>query len=252
MALAAPATIRGQRETAQTFEVASVKPAGPDGPLGRGVFNFPGGRIVANGCTLEKLIEEAYNIEPYQLSGGPHWIHADHYDVVAKPPESSIVSKLNPASPRAPLTQEQRAMLQALLAERFHLRIRHESTEGRVFLLVKGGSEPKLQPARNLSGYSWVGGASGGAIIGDGLQGTNATMEELARRLSIYLEHPVFDRTGLRGAFDFRYEYHSGEAQPDLVTSIVASLQGLGLKLEPAKGMVNTLIIDEVARPTLN
>lgn len=103
VALAPHPSAGEQGNGSPAFEVASIKPTTAESPLGRGVFTFPGGRVVANGCTLEKLIEEAFRVDPYQVSGGPRWIRDDRYDVEAKPPESSGVSKLNPASAKTPL-----------------------------------------------------------------------------------------------------------------------------------------------------
>jgi uncharacterized protein (TIGR03435 family) len=62
----------------------------------------------------------------------------------------------------------------------------------------------------------------------------------------------VLDKTGLTGSYDFKYEYHSGDAEQDGITSILTSVQALGLKLEPAKGPVEAWIIDQVERPAEN
>lgn len=235
------------------FEVVSIKPAGtPPAKLGRGIFPFPGGRIEGYGLKLEKLIEEAFSVQLFQVSGGPRWVYEDRYDVVAKPPDSSSSSKSNPSSPMTPLNDEQRQMLQTLLTRRFQLKYHRETKEGPVYLLVKGNKNLKLQDAKDAAERPWVGGMGGGAILGDGLWGTNISMQLLASRLSAYLEHPVLDRTGLKGSFDFKYEYHSGDAQPDVVASILTAVQGLGLKLEPAKGPVETFVIDHAEKPAEN
>lgn len=207
---------------------------------------------MAYGCTLEKLIEEAFSVQPFQVSGGPRWILEERYDIVAKPPASSESSKANPPYPKASPNDEQRRMLQTLLVDRFQLKYRRETKEGPVYLLVKGNKELKLQDAKNKDDYPWAGSIGGGAISADGLRGINCSMPELAKRLSPYLEHPVLDRTGLTGSFDFRYEYASGDAPPDTISSILASTQGLGLKLEPAKGPVETFVIDHAEKPAEN
>jgi uncharacterized protein (TIGR03435 family) len=254
IAVVAPAGASGQSVTGPpAFEVVSIKPAAaPPSQLGRGIFTFPEGRIAAYGVNLEKLIEEAFGVQPFQVSGGTRWIHEDRYDIVAKPPDSSISSRSNPPSPKTPPNDEQRQMLQTLLTDRFQLKYHRETREGPVYLLVKGNKDLKLQDARNKAEYSWVGGLGGGGILGDGLWGMNISMQLFASRLSAYLEHPVLDQTGLKGSFDFKYEYHSGDAQPDVVASILASVQGLGLKLEPGKGAVETLAIDHAEKPADN
>ncbi len=246
----APAALRGQGGP-PAFEVASVKPAVPS-PMGRGIYTYPGGRIAAYGYTLEKLIEEAFRVQPFQVSGGPRWIREDRYDVVAKPPESSKSSKSMPPYPKAPPNDEQRQMLQTLLQDRFRLQYHRETREGPVYLLVRTNKDLKLQDAKNKDDYPWAGSVGGGAFSGDGLAGINVSMEELARRLSPYLERLVLDQTGLTGSYDFKYEYHSGDAESDRIASILTSVQALGLKLEPGKSPVETWIVDRAERPAEN
>ena len=145
----------------------------------------------------QKLIEEAFDIQPFQLSGGPRWINDDRYDIVAKPPASSQSIRANPPDPKTSMNAEQRQMLQMLLVDRFRLRYHTETKLGQVYLLVKSGSKLDLQDAKNKDEYPWAGGLGGGGISGDGLAGRNESMDDLARRLAPYLGHPVLNRTGL-------------------------------------------------------
>src|SRR4051794_22930862 len=82
------------------FEVASVKPS-TAGEVG-GVYTYPGGRVGFRGCTLKYLIEQAFNVQPFQVSGGPGWMQEDRYDIDAKPPASSKSSKSMPPYAKAP------------------------------------------------------------------------------------------------------------------------------------------------------
>lgn len=253
VAVLAPAGLPGQSAAGlPSFDVASVKPAGPqENPLGRGIFTFPGGRIAAYKCPLEKLIEEAFSLQPFQISGGPGWVREDRYNIEAKPPASSKLSMSTP-SPKAPLEDEQRQMLQTLLVDRFQLKYHREAKDGPVYLLIRGNKDLKLQDAKNKGDFHWAGSLEGAAISGDGLAGENESMEDLAKRLSPYLGHPVLDRTGLKGFYDFRYEYRTDDARPDVISSILASVQGLGLKLEAGRGPVETLVIDHAEKPSEN
>jgi uncharacterized protein (TIGR03435 family) len=239
--------------SAPAFEVASVKPTGPQGgPLGVGFYTYPGGRILASACTLDYLLEQAFDIQPFQIAGGAGWIHEDRYDIDARPPASSKSSQAKPPSFKSPPNDEQRQMLQTLLADRFQLKYHRETREGPVYLLVKTNKELKLQDAKDKDAYPWAGSVAGGGPFGDGIAGVNCSMQELAKRLSPNLGHPVLDRTGLAGSFDFRFEYHSDDPRPDIVSSILTSVQGLGLKLESAKGPVETLAIDRAEKPSGN
>lgn len=233
------------------FEVASVKLSTPQERV-IGLFTYPGGRITVTNYTLRMLIEEAYSVRTFQISGGPRWIDDERYSIVAKPPASSKSSKSMPPYPKAPPNEEQLSMLQTLLADRFHLQLHRETREGPIYILAVGNRELKLKPAKSADDYPWVGGPEGGGISGTGIAGTNASMQLLASRLTGYLRRPMLDQTGLQGAFDFRFECPRDENQPDIVASIFASLQGIGLKLEAAKGPVETLVIDHAEKPSEN
>lgn len=163
-------------------------------------------------------------------------MQTERYDIDAKPPESSKSIKSMPPYPKAPPNDEQREMLQSLLAERFQLKYDRETREGPVYLLVKGSKALHLSDSKDKTAYPWAGGLGGGMIMGDGLAGINESMEDLAKRLSPYLGRPVLDRTGLTGSFDFRSEYSSDNGRPDVITMILASVQDIGLKLEHQKG----------------
>jgi uncharacterized protein (TIGR03435 family) len=243
-----PADGLAQETAAPTFEVATVKPADLMAPdrLGIGLSTYPGGRIVANKCPLDYLIEQAFDLQRFQISGAPGWVHVERFNIEAKPPASSKSSQSNPNNPKLPPNAEQRQMLQALLVHRFHLKYSMESKEGPVYLLVKTNRELKLSEAKDKNEYPWAGSVAGGAISGDGLRGTNITMTQLAERLSAYMGRPVIDQTGLTGAYDFKFEYHGDEATNDLISTILTSVQALGLKLETGKGPVKTLVIQSV------
>jgi uncharacterized protein (TIGR03435 family) len=234
------------------FEVASVKPSGPQGMIGWLVY--PGGRVVIGHSTLQMLIEYAFDVQPFQVSGGPAWMrdYQYRYEIEARPPSTSKSSKANPSTPKAPLNEEQREMLQALLIDRFQLQFHRETRQGPVYLLTLGKGALKLKEVKDKGEFEWVGSLQGAAINGDGLAGKNISMPVLAQRLSWYLKKPVFDQTRLKGFFDFRFTYATDEAQPDVISCIVTSLQGIGLKLKPSQGPSETIVIDHAEKPSVN
>jgi len=77
-----------------SFEVASVK-SWTSHELG-GVYVYAGGRVEFRGCTLLYLIQQAYNLQAFQVSGGPGWKDDERYDIDAKPPASSQSSHYMP------------------------------------------------------------------------------------------------------------------------------------------------------------
>jgi uncharacterized protein (TIGR03435 family) len=233
------------------FEVASVKPSDPHQRFLE-MLTWPGGRITVTMYTLKQLMEEAFSVQPFQISGGPRWIDEDRYDIEARPPASSKSSKANPPLSKLPPNDEQRQMLQALLVDRFQLKYHIETREGSVYSLMTGKKEPKLLKARNTDAFPWAGGVRGGPFGADGIAGTNISMTQLATRLSQPLGRPVLDKTGIEGSFDFRSEYASDDPHPDVIASILTSIQGLGLKLESSRGPVETIVIDHAEKPSAN
>lgn len=103
---------------APSFEVASVKPASPDervtGPPQDSV-----GSHTARDLTVRSLIERAYQMQPYQVSGGPEWINSEKFDIDAKVDEATA-RQLQTLSPDDQFDQKS-LMLRSLLSDRFNL-----------------------------------------------------------------------------------------------------------------------------------
>src|SRR5205807_6634176 len=95
---------------------------------------LPNGHIYFRNVPLRKIVAAAYNIDEDLVTGGPEWINSDRFNVVAK---------------AAPTTSqpERRAMLQALLAERFKLTIHHKPKPDPVYVLSLGKNGTGLQPS---------------------------------------------------------------------------------------------------------
>ncbi len=151
-------------------------------------------------------------------------MRSDRYDIDAKPPDFAKSKESMPAYSKVPLSQEQRQMLQALLAERFGLRFHRETREGAVFLLEKGSRPLKWSESKDRDKFPWAN------IVADGLRGENENMPDLASRLSEMLARPVIDRTGITGSYDFRISYVQPDDRQDTIAAIHTTLRDLGLK----------------------
>jgi uncharacterized protein (TIGR03435 family) len=210
------------------FEAASVKPTPPEGEDQRIEFQ-PGGRFRATNITLKGLLRVAYDVKGFQISGGPKWLDSARYDVEAK-------ALGNPSAP------ERLVMMQALLADRFQLKLHRESRELPVYWLVVGKSGPKIQRAADESrSYQ----------AGRGLLKTRTTMPAMANVFSNWLERVVLDRTGLQGTYDIKLEWAPEETE--IGASLFSAVQEqLGLKLEPRRGPVEILIIEGAEKPSEN
>jgi uncharacterized protein (TIGR03435 family) len=195
----------------------------------------------------------AFDTELFQAPGAPGWLndHAVRFDIEARPPASSASSKANPPYPKAPPNDEQRQMLQTLLVERFGLRFHSEKREGPIYLLRRG-SKLKLGEPKDKDAFPWAGSANGGPPFARGMAGINISMPQLAKRLTPAMGRPVLDETGLNGSFDFKTEYAPDDPSFDVISSILTSLQELGLKLEASKALVDTLVIEHAEKPSLN
>jgi len=240
----------GSRPT-PVFEVASIKRSG-QGEDVIGAFVYPGGRLVVTNYTLKMLIHEAYGVSDFQILGGPKWAGEQRYSIVAKPPSDSQSSQISPTNPKLGPPAEERLMLRALLAERFRLIIHEETREGRVFDLLLGSEGPRLTHAKDKDALPGVGYGRTGTEPPDFMQGRYASMAVFAERLSRALGHLVLDRTGLKGAFDFRIEYAQDLSESAEGPSLFRAVQQLGLRLLPTKGPVLHLVIDRVEKPSEN
>ena len=126
----------GQRPA---FEVASIKPSPPPSTPGMmriGMQRAPG-RVTYSGMSLKLLIQNAFRVKNYQISG-PAWLDSERFEIVAKLPEGA----------NADQTPE---MMQKLLAERFGLKLHRETKELPVYALVTGKNGPKLEASRGRS-----------------------------------------------------------------------------------------------------
>jgi uncharacterized protein (TIGR03435 family) len=263
-----------QAQPAQ-FEVASVK-RNTECPSGNKAVPTPG-RVILQCATLETLIQTAYgmfangtsrNPQVLEISGGPAWIKTDFYDVNAKAD----------GNPR--IEQMVGPMLQTLLEDRFKLKARRTPKEVPIYELTLSKGGPKFekakegscvpqdlnkmrQPAPGEPRPTYCGSQTldrqGQTMV---MIAHGMTMEGFAgERLPLMTGRPVVDKTGLTGMYDFRLEFalelqgRAPEANADPASApnvFTAIQQQLGLKLEPAKGSVDILVIDHAERPTEN
>jgi uncharacterized protein (TIGR03435 family) len=226
----------GQSTTpAAKFEVADVHVSAP-GADASGGARAPG-RFELRGVTMLRLIMAAYGVEEDRVMGGPSWLDVDRFDIIAKAPSCLSEATLQP-------------MLQALLAERFKLAIRHEDRPLPVYALIPGKRNPRLKEAAAGEGDCKM------ALV-DGQRTYTChgvTMASLAERLPAaapaYFDHPVVDRTGLTGAYDFTLQWTPrGRLGPETDGSV--SLfefldKQLGIKVEPSSRPAPVVVVEHV------
>jgi uncharacterized protein (TIGR03435 family) len=265
------------------FEVATIKPT-QQCNLNPGAGPTPG-RMTMCG-PLRLLIQGAYKRKyenPFSMAeaqGGPAWLDSGYYEIVAK-------AEGNPSN-------EQMAglMLQALLEERFRLKVHRDQKEVPVYFLTVAKGGPKFQPAKKESCVTSnpdnpspltspekpLARICGGIRFVDrNFEMYSVTMAGFANQISRWFDRRLVDKTGLTGVFDIHMELVPEDAGPppsavenpgDAMAGlrafagwgqrqyggvIVPALQNqLGLKVESGKGPGDTLVIDHIERPSSN
>lgn len=233
------------------FDVATIKPINPNASSMVGFLSYPGGRVKVGYATVHMLMYYAFNIQEFQIAGGPDWVTKDRYNVEALPPNSSA-SRLQKSPFIANPTDEQQKMILSLLVDRFGLKFHREIKEGPVFLLERGSKDLKMQPPKDKDAdpRAVLAMKQGGIVDGETF-GINTSMQYLAYRLTGYLHRTVLDQTGLQGTYDFNVDPYD-PTNTDVTAAAIESLKRIGLKLKAGKGPVETIVIDSVSRPTEN
>jgi uncharacterized protein (TIGR03435 family) len=257
------------------FEVASVKKNTSDDSRAP-MRTYPGGRLVVTNARLKVLIAVAFSVvDPESLIdsrvlGGPDWVDSERYDINAK---SSTEFRPSPDGP----DPEMILMLRSLLEERFKLRAHRETRELPIFELVVARADGKLGPGLHKSAVDCDALIAAGnrppREPGEpppcGLMGGpartiagGATMQQFAANLAVRSERLVVDKTGLAGRFAFTLAWTPDRMptgtpppgvppiDPDGPSIFTALQEQLGLKLKPARGPVDVLVIDRVERLT--
>ncbi len=228
---------RSTEATTPAFEVISIKP----NHSGAGGWHFDGheGNLIITNATTKFIIEYAYGLKGFQLSGGPDWSGSQRYDI-------EIQEKSLPASvTKSPYGRRggQRRVTQSLLADYFKLKLKEEAKTMPIYALVRGPGDLKMAretiPAGTKPIHYNVDKQNGMLKM----QGVSSA--DLADSLTEQLNRVVVNRTGLQGFYDLTLEWtpHNNDS---LVTAV---RDQLGLQLEPGTGPVPTFVIDHVEKP---
>jgi uncharacterized protein (TIGR03435 family) len=228
-------------QSPREFEIASVKPNLLDDRIVQ-VRVGPGPVLTARGYTLVLLMQRAYGVMDWNVTGGPDWIRTDRWDVTAK------------ADIPGDLTEDLlQPMLASLLAKRFKLRV-HETTQDMdayALEIARGG--PKV--TRSAVNGSREPKAS---FTATGLEFEAISMPDLARYVAGKLGLVAIDRTGLPGLYDVKAEWRvmprptdaaGADPREALQDAVLTALeQQLGLKLAAKKVPIRMIVIDSVEK----
>ena len=235
------------RQTAksQAFEVASIR-LSVDAARKLSISPSLGGeRFTARNMPLLWLISSAYDVSIRQISDLPKSFSSKSYDIEAKPAHRAS-------------REQMMKMLQALIEDRFKLRLRHESKELSAYVLTVAKDGPKLEENRSGADLEVRNSGAGRESY------RNFPMPIFANILAAHLEETVVDETGLNSSYDFKLEFRPESARdgarddheptpnldgPSLFTAL---REQLGLQLRRQRVAVKFLVIDHIEEPSAN
>ncbi|MBN1568110.1 MAG: TIGR03435 family protein [Acidobacteria bacterium] len=244
-----------QNVSQPSFEVVSLKKGG-------NIFAtrpvFSGGRLRWT-TQLIYLVGYAYNLD-FTLVKGAGANLAIVY---------SVEATFDPAA-----TEEQvRLMVQSLLVDRFKMRAHRVITETEGYALSIGKGGLKIKDAKPIDEHplmlerfgidktaaraeSFIAATIPEAGV-TAITGQRASVPKLAQTLQRVTGTPVWDRTGLRGEYNFEFRFAQGLSAtvesavpyPQLATALK---ENLGLEMNKQKGPLESLIVDYIEEPSEN
>jgi uncharacterized protein (TIGR03435 family) len=228
-----------QTQPSESFDAVAIKRWNMErGKLG---VQTSGGRLEALGVTLRDLIAEAYDLDDERIAGTSNWMETERYNIWA--------TSGKPATPH-----EFRAMLERMLADRFHLMIHHEPRRMKAYALVVDKGGPKLTPKDEALHPA-------PAQPGQTIIEAAYTIPDLLRRLNSgrltgqSLGRLVVDRTGLTGQYHLPLRAEQ-EPLPDgrgfkIDIDYFSAFRELGLRLDPIEEPFDRIVVDSATKPTL-
>jgi len=272
-----PAVTTALPLSAARFEVATVKPADPNGRPFTGLL-YTGGSQMRAGGTLRALIAMALQISPNvaadMVVGLPKSADSQAWDITAKVPSTGEgAPNVVGGRPLPPPLSIGLEMLRGLLLDQFELKTHTENREVTVYALMLDGNKQKLtraaesersgckpdpiapKPATNIQTMTAC---------------KNTSMAELADNLqqmaNAYIDHPIVDATGLEGGWNFLMGWTPKAAllapqppnpnspagaiaeasDPNGISVFEAVEKELGLKLVKQKRSIPVIVVDHV------
>ena len=205
--------------------------------------NDSGNRVLCQ-LSLHDLLEEAFQVKRYEITGPP-WLADDLFLFEATMPPNTDKATA-------------RLMLQHALKERFGLSSHFEQREIACYAMIPAKGGTKLQPADDAEHRKLlsIGGRAGAyqTMSSGQFSAVAISLESLALNLQITadLDRPVINMTGLSG--NYKVDLHWHETEDPQYTGLtdpnfrIAVKDQLGLDLEKRQIPMNVLIIDHINR----
>jgi uncharacterized protein (TIGR03435 family) len=188
-----------------------------------------------------QLLTWAWQVKNYQIPDAPAWLSQERFEIQGTTGRVSSVD-------------EERLMVQTLLASRFGLKVHRDHREMPVYAIVVAKGGPRLSIAADVDQRR----GRGINIESGSLVSRAGNMGELVDVLTTNLDRPVFDMTGLTGRYDFNLTWDqpsvpaAGPSWAPIGPALFSSIHNIGLRLDPRKASVEILVIDSIGRPSEN
>jgi uncharacterized protein (TIGR03435 family) len=276
-----PATVDQPAPPSMKFEVASIRPVkmepGQSLQQGGGFLPSNSSHLRLTNWPVISILKEAFSLPMiYQVAGYDKLSSIPPlYDIQAVGDEAS--DKKLAELPKDQRRAEQNHMLQALLLDRFQLKFHWEDRLVPGYRLVIAKHGPKLLPAGSLpidpatlrmrgdDGKMLAMHLSHDELGHRVFVGRGATIADLVRITSAFVNSPIQDETGLDGKYDFDLRIGdrptesitpggpNDQIQEDPNDQIIDAVQEqLGLRLEAARTVQKVFVIDHVEAPSPN
>ncbi|WP_047492289.1 M56 family metallopeptidase [Terriglobus sp. TAA 43] len=265
------ASIQDNRRVADKhlkFSVVSIRPSKAGGPQTAGVPTQDGYEMKNMFLALPILsayVPQTGGASAYsdrQVIGLPSWAYSDddRYNISAKVDEADLADWHDPLKQPEML----RAMLQSMLADRLKLVVHRDTKDAQVYLLTVGKDGPKFKESNPAEAHAGAHPFPGGGLLSMERSEGEITMHFFGISIaqlthSLSPDWQVQDQTGLFGKYDITLREPiassvspDGSQQAPAEASPGSLAQQVGLKLVPAKGKVETLVIDHIERPSEN
>ena len=266
-----------------TYDIAAIHADSPTRMGGATSVQWRDTSYEASHVTVKEMLREAYGVEDVQIQNDPKWMDSQAFTVEAKvdATTAALMKGLNEAE----LSLGREHMLQALLADRFHLVLRSSIKQLPVYEITYANAVSGLRKASASSQYE------DGAKWGDGsplgphevsyefisghikMKGQGASLDQfvarLNQKLSSQLGRTFINDTNLAGNFDFDLSFTvpwrtsfgpmassstgGGFDEDSTDLSLFSALkEQLGLTVKSTTGPVHAMWIESVEQPTAN
>ncbi|HYA16162.1 MAG TPA: TIGR03435 family protein [Bryobacteraceae bacterium] len=244
------------------------------------------GRVDMSFISLFDLIRSAYEVKAFQISG-PDWLNSTRFDIVAKIPDgvpkervpAMLKSLLAERFKLATHTEKREHSIYALVAGKNGIKMKPAEADanaapaddpGGVHFTAGAGGRGGTVTAPGVGSMRMMMGSDGNLHM----EASAISMVAFVEMLTRLVDRPVVDETGLKGNYQVTLDLAPSDlmhlaqsagaiAMPgagrmgvapangdasDPGGTIFTAVQNLGLKLEPRRESVDTVIVDHVEK----